>query len=191
MLNLVLFGPPGAGKGTQAVKLLEKYQLIHLSTGDLLREQIAAGTELGIQAKSIIDKGDLVSDQIVIGMIDSKLKANQNARGFIFDGFPRTPAQAKALDELLELRGTAVSAMIFLEVGHDELVARLLNRGKISGRIDDQNISVIEKRVQVYAKETAPVKDHYLSQSKFVSVKGVGSVDEIFNALCHEIDKLL
>jgi adenylate kinase len=150
MLNLVLFGPPGAGKGTQSQKLIEKYGLIHLSTGDLLRSEIAQGTELGLEAKKLMDNGILVPDEVVIGMIENKLLANKNARGFIFDGFPRTVAQAEALDRLLEEKNSPISGMIALEVNSGELEHRLLLRGRESGRPDDANPEVISKRVKEY-----------------------------------------
>ncbi len=187
MLNIVLFGPPGAGKGTQSQKLIDKYGLVHLSTGDLLRSEIAAGTALGMEAKQIMDRGDLVSDEIVIGMIESKLDANPNANGFIFDGFPRTQAQAVALDDLLQKKGTAIGAMLALEVDNDELVKRLLLRGKESGRADDQNEDIIRNRVNEYNNKTLPLKKYYSEQAKFHSIKGIGSIDSIFNDLCERI----
>lgn len=190
MLNIVLFGPPGAGKGTQAVKLIEKYKLIHLSTGDILRGELAAKSKLGLEAKSYMDKGELVPDDVVIGMIETKLDQNSSAKGFIFDGFPRTRAQATALDTLLQKKNTAISTMLALEVEKEELVNRLLGRGKVSGRADDQDISVIENRITVYNRETAPVIDYYNEQSKFRSIDGMGSIDEIFDRLCSAIDKL-
>lgn len=190
MLNLVLFGPPGAGKGTQSEKLIEKYDLIHFSTGDILRGEIKAQTELGIEAKKHMDKGALVPDSVVIGMIESKIDANKNAKGFIFDGFPRTTAQAEVLDKLLSERNISISAMLALDVEHDELVSRLLNRGKDSGRADDQDASIIENRISVYHKETAPVINFYDKQGKYKSVAGMGSIDEIFNSLTTAISSL-
>lgn len=188
MLNIVLFGPPGAGKGTQAKKLCEKYGLIHLSTGDLLRDEIARGTALGQQAKAIMDSGVLVSDEIVIGMIESKIDANTSANGFIFDGFPRTQAQARALDELLERKKTGITLMIALEVTDEELTKRLLQRGAESGRADDQNEEVIRRRIYEYNSKTAPLKQYYSMQSKFHSVYGMGTIEDIFDLLCATID---
>lgn len=187
MLNIVLFGPPGAGKGTQSEKLIAKYGLVHLSTGDILRSEIARGTALGMEAKQIMDRGDLVSDEIVIGMIESKLDANPNANGFIFDGFPRTQAQAVALDDLLQKKGTAISAMLALEVDNEELVKRLLLRGKESGRPDDANEDIIRNRVNEYNNKTLPLKKYYSEQAKFHSINGIGSIESIFNQLTERI----
>src|SRR3954463_9292169 len=160
MLNIVLFGPPGAGKGTQSENLINKYRLVHLSTGDILRSEISRGTSLGLKAKEIMDRGELVGDDIVIGMIESKLDENPKAKGFIFDGFPRTQAQAIALDDLLQKKGTAISAMLALEVDHEELVKRLLIRGKESGRPDDQDYDIISNRVNEYNTKTLPLKEY-------------------------------
>jgi adenylate kinase len=190
MLNIVLFGPPGAGKGTQAAKLLEKYQLVHLSTGDILRSELAAKTTLGIEAKKYMDKGELVPDAVVIGMIEGKIDGNAGARGFIFDGFPRTKAQAGALDKMLAKKGTPITLMLALEVDKEELVKRLLLRGKESGRADDQDRSVIENRIKVYNSETTPVKDFYEVQGKYSGIQGVGSIEDIFTRLCKAIDAL-
>jgi adenylate kinase len=189
MLNIVLFGPPGAGKGTQSEKLISRFNLVHLSTGDILRGEVAAETVLGKQAKAVMDKGELVSDEIVIGMIENKLEANKNAQGFIFDGFPRTAKQALALDDLLQKKGTAISCMLALEVEEKELIKRLLLRGKDSGRADDKNESVIANRIAEYNKKTAPLKEYYSAQSKFYSINGIGKIDEIFDRLCIAIDK--
>jgi adenylate kinase len=188
MLNIVLFGPPGAGKGTQAAKLLEKYQLVHLSTGDILRSELAAQTELGKEAKKFMEKGELVPDSVVIGMIEGKISSNTSAKGFIFDGFPRTTAQAKALDEMLSKKGIPITIMLALEVEKDELVKRLLLRGKDSGRADDQNPEIIENRIKVYNNETTPVKDFYAQQNKYKGIQGMGSIDDIFNRLCVATD---
>ena len=189
MFNLILFGPPGSGKGTQSEKLIAKYGLKHLSTGDLLRSEIANQTPLGVEAKKLMDKGQLVPDEVVIGMIGNKLDKNSDAKGFIFDGFPRTTAQAEALDNLLKGKGTSITVMLALEVEKQELVDRLLNRGKDSGRADDQDISVIENRIAVYNRETAVVANYYKAQSKHKSIFGMGSIDDIFNRLSEAIDK--
>ena len=188
MLNIVLFGPPGAGKGTQSDLLIKKYSLVHLSTGDILRSEVAAGTQLGLEAKKLMDAGNLVPDEIVIGMISSKVDANKDAKGFIFDGFPRTTAQAEALDKLLSGKNTSISMMLALEVDDEELIKRLLNRGKLSGRSDDADATIIANRISEYNKKTAPLKDYYTKQGKFFSVKGVGSIEEIFGSLCEKID---
>ncbi len=187
MLNLVLFGPPGAGKGTQSENLIDKYGLVHLSTGDILRTEIARGTDLGTKAKSVMDRGELVSDDVVIAMIEGKLDANPNAKGFIFDGFPRTANQAEALDDLLQKKGTGISAMIALEVEDEELVKRLLKRGIGSGRPDDSNEDVIRRRIVEYNNKTLLLKNYYNEQGKFHSIHGVGSIDEIFTALINRI----
>jgi|TARA_B110000908_G_scaffold29268_1_gene34481 adenylate kinase len=190
MLNLVLFGPPGAGKGTQSNLLIDKYNLVHLSTGDILRGEITAGTALGLEAKTLMDKGDLVPDEVVIGMISSKLDNNPAANGFIFDGFPRTAAQAKALDNLLAEKGTSIAAMLSLKVEDEELIRRLLSRGQDSGRVDDQNESIIANRINEYNNKTAPLKDFYSAQNKLSEIEGVGSVEEIANKLNAVINTL-
>jgi adenylate kinase len=190
MLNIVLFGPPGAGKGTQAIKLLEKYLLVHLSTGDILRSELKAQTVLGQEAKKYMENGELVPDKVVIGMIEGKIDSNAKAKGFIFDGFPRTTAQAQALDEMLAKKGTPITIMLALEVEKEELIKRLVLRGKESGRADDQDKSIIENRIKVYNNETTPVKDFYEAQNKYKGVFGMGSIDEIFNRLCLDIDKV-
>ncbi|MCS6968001.1 MAG: adenylate kinase [Cytophagales bacterium] len=188
MINLVLFGPPGAGKGTQSQKLIAKYGLVHLSTGDLLRAEIAAQTELGLAAKKLMDQGILVPDEIVIGMIRNKIQENLNANGFIFDGFPRTVAQAEALDKMLAENGLAISGMIALQVSEEELTKRLLLRGQTSGRADDQNEALIRKRVEEYNHKTRPVADFYAAQGKFTAINGIGEIDEIFDTICKVID---
>ena len=190
MLNIVLFGPPGAGKGTQSARLIEKYGLVHLSTGDLLRSEITAGTELGLKAKGLMDAGILVPDEVVIGMIDNKLSQNPGAAGFIFDGFPRTIPQAEALDRLMDSRGISISGMIALEVEEKELIARLLLRGQSSGRPDDQNQELIAQRVKEYNNKTAPVASYYQGQEKYHSVYGIGDIDAIFGELCCVMDEL-
>ena len=191
MLNIVLFGPPGAGKGTQAERLIEKYHLVHLSTGDIFRSNIKEGTDLGQLAKSYIDKGALVPDEVTIGMLEAEVNSNSNAKGFIFDGFPRTSAQAEALDTFLSSKGTAVSSMLALEVDENELITRLLERGKSSGRADDQDTSIIKNRIQVYEDETAVLKTYYANQNKFFGIDGVGSIESITLGLCKVIDTLV
>lgn len=191
MVNLILFGPPGSGKGTQSANIIEKYGLLHLSTGDLLRSEIAAKTPLGIEAQKVMDQGLLVPDEVVIGMISSKLDANPEARGFIFDGFPRTTAQAEALDKLLSLKKTAISAVLSLEVPEDELVRRLLERGQTSGRSDDASEDVVKKRILEYHNKTAPVADHYAKYGKLKKIKGEGTIETIFDSLSKEIDDLV
>jgi adenylate kinase len=191
MFNLILFGPPGSGKGTQSEKLIEKYGLKHLSTGDLLRSEIARQTPLGLEAKKIMDKGQLVPDEVVIGMISSAVDANPGAKGFLFDGFPRTAAQAEALDKLLELKKTSIGAMLALEVGEEELIKRLLKRGETSDRSDDTNENVIRERIAVYHSKTSAVADYYKAHNKVVMLKGEGTVNEIFERLCSEIDTRL
>ena len=188
MFNLILFGPPGSGKGTQSEKLVTKYNLKHLSTGDLLRSEINEQTPLGLEAKKLMDKGHLVPDEVVVGMISSALDANPQANGFLFDGFPRTSAQAESLDKLLDLKKAPIAIMLALDVSEEELVHRLLKRGETSGRSDDNNDGVIRARIIEYHKKTAPVADHYRTLNKVVLVKGEGTVEEIFSNLCSEID---
>jgi adenylate kinase len=188
MFNLILFGPPGSGKGTQSERLIAKYGLKHLSTGDLLRSEIAGQTPLGLAAKSYMDKGQLVPDEVVIEMISSALDNNPQAHGFLFDGFPRTVAQAEALDKLLAQKGTSIAVVLALEVNEDELTKRLLNRGLTSGRSDDRDEGTIRSRHGEYQKKTAAVADHYKKYGKVVFVKGEGDIDEIFQSLCKEID---
>jgi adenylate kinase len=189
MLNLILFGPPGSGKGTQSEKLIVKYGLKHLSTGDLLRSEIAQQSPLGMEAKNFMDKGQLVPDAVVIGMIRSALETNPDVKGFLFDGFPRTPAQAAALDELMELKGTSINTMLAMEVSEQELMIRLLKRGETSGRSDDTNEEVVRARITEYHNKTAAVADYYHQFGKVVTVKGEGSIEAIFNSLCKEIDQ--
>jgi len=189
MFNLILFGPPGSGKGTQSEKLIARYGLKHLSTGDLLRSEIALQTPLGMEAKKIMDKGQLVPDEVVIGMISSALDGNPDARGFLFDGFPRTDKQAEALDNLLELKKTSIAVMLALDVTEEELVKRLVKRGETSGRSDDNNEGVIRARIAEYHSKTAAVQDYYKKFDKVVMVKGEGGVDDIFGGLCKEIDE--
>jgi adenylate kinase len=189
MFNLILFGPPGSGKGTQSEKLIAKYGLKHLSTGDLLRNEINGQTPLGKEAQNFMDKGQLVPDEVVIGMISSALDENPNAKGFLFDGFPRTPAQAKALDKLLKLKKAPIVAMLALDVSEEELIKRLLKRGETSGRSDDNNEQVIRARIVEYRNKTAIVADYYKQFDKVVMIKGEGTVEEIFVRICTEIDK--
>lgn len=190
MLNLVLFGPPGAGKGTQSDKIIEKYHLTHLSTGDLFRKHISEGTELGKLAQKYTDEGNLVPDQVVIDMVDHKIQDTPDTNGFIFDGFPRTVKQAEALDELMNKNNSPITGMVCLEVPDQELKNRILERGKTSGRADDQDIAKIENRIQVYKEETLPVANYYQNQEKFFNVHGVGGIDDIFDSITAVIDKL-
>lgn len=191
MLNIVLFGPPGAGKGTQSEKLIEKYNLTHLSTGDLFRKNISEGTVLGQKAQSFMDAGNLVPDEVVIGMVEDKVKTTTNSKGFIFDGFPRTVAQAKALDQIMVDNESPISLMLSLEVDENELLQRLLNRGKDSGRPDDQDPEKIKNRFTVYHRETAPVAKFYDEQGKLNTIHGVGGIEAIFNKLSETIDKYI
>lgn len=191
MFNIILFGPPGSGKGTQSQKLMQQYELKHVSTGDLLRSEIASKTPLGTEAKSFMDNGILVPDEVVIGMISSALEANPAAKGFLFDGFPRTEAQAVALDKLLLLHKTEISLVLALEVSDEELVQRLLNRGLTSGRADDVNELVIRERIIEYNKKTTSVADHYRKQNKVIMIKGEGNIDSIFQALTGAINERL
>lgn len=189
MLNLVLFGPPGAGKGTQAEFLTNTFGLDHLSTGDLLRNEIAKGTKLGLETKSFMEKGELVPDEVVIGIIKNKIESNKETNGFIFDGFPRTVAQARALDELLKENDTPILGMLSLEVAKQELIDRLLMRGKVSGRADDQDQSVIENRINVYIEKTLPLIEYYKSQEKHFGIDGMGSIEEIAGRLKEVVEK--
>jgi adenylate kinase len=186
-LNIILFGPPGAGKGTQSNRLIERYDLVHLSTGDLLRAEIKNETELGLQAKELMDVGQLVPDEVVIGMIRNKMEAHHKAKGFIFDGFPRTEAQARALDAMLQAKRTPIRVMLALEVPEQELVARLLGRGATSGRTDDQDEAVIRNRIREYTMKTAPLKEYYAGQGKYRGIDGVGSMEEITDRLVQAI----
>ena len=188
MINIVLFGPPGAGKGTQSERIIAKYDLTHLSTGDLFRKNLSEGTALGKMAQSYLDEGNLVPDQVVIDMVDQKIADSPGAEGFIFDGFPRTVPQAQALDQLLEKRGIPINGMIALEVPEDELRARLKNRGLTSGRSDDQDEEKINHRIKVYFDETLPVAQHYREQGKYSPVKGIGAIDDIFADITSVID---
>jgi adenylate kinase len=188
MFNLILFGPPGSGKGTQSEKLIEKYKFKHLSTGDLLRSEIAQQTPLGMEAKSLMDKGQLVPDEVVIGMISTALDTHKGVNGFLFDGFPRTTAQAEALDKLLDFNKTSIGVVLFLQVPQEELISRMVNRAKTSGRSDDADENVQRNRLEIYSRDTLPVASHYRKSDKVVEIEGVGSVDDIFQLLCTEID---
>ncbi|MNS28647.1 adenylate kinase [compost metagenome] len=190
MFNLILFGPPGSGKGTQSTNLIQTYGLQHLSTGDLLRDEISRETNLGLEAKKFMDAGQLVPDAVVIGMIGSKLDEHPNTRGFIFDGFPRTTAQAEALDNLLALKKTNISVLLSLEVPEEELKQRLVLRGEVSGRSDD-NEEVIQKRIAEYKAKTEPVANYYEAQGKLERIKGVGTIEEIFGLLRNQVEKFI
>lgn len=188
-LNIIIFGPPGAGKGTQAENLVEKYKLVHLSTGDIFRSAIKDKTELGRQAKSYIDKGELVPDEVTIKMLELEFGKHQSANGFIFDGFPRTVVQAEALDKFLAKKSTSVTFTLALEVDDEELIKRILLRGKNSGRSDDRSESIVRNRIKEYNKKTAPLKKYYTKQGKFISVDGMGNIEETFEKLCGAIEK--
>jgi adenylate kinase len=189
MLNIVLFGPPGAGKGTQSEKIIARYELNHISTGDLFRKHLNEGTELGLLAKKYMNEGNLVPDSVVIGMVDEKIKSTPGVKGFIFDGFPRTVPQAEALDALLSSKGTPISGMVALDVPEDELFKRIKERGKTSGRADDQDDDKVMNRIKVYNDETLPVAAYYKKQGKYAEIYGIGEIDEIFNKSCIEIDR--
>lgn len=188
MFNIVLFGPPGSGKGTQSEKLIVKYGFKHLSTGDLLRKEMKDGTPLGMEAKSLIEQGRLVPDEVVIGMISTALDANPGVNGFLFDGFPRTVAQAEALDKLLAEKQSQIDAVLFLVVNEEELIKRLVGRAQTSGRLDDADPEVQRKRQEVYKNETLPVAGYYSNFNKVSKLDGEGSIDEIFERICQAID---
>jgi Adenylate kinase (EC 2.7.4.3) len=188
MLNLILFGPPGSGKGTQSLKLIERYSLKHISTGDLLRSEMANNTDLGMQAKQYIDNGKLVPDEVVIGMINNAMNVHSGIKGLIFDGFPRTIQQAEALDMLLINRDTEIHKVILLEVEESELIKRLVKRGEQSGRSDD-NAETIQKRIVEYKLKTEPVAAYYKTQNKVVLINGIGNIDDIYTNICNAIDK--
>jgi adenylate kinase len=188
MFNLILFGPPGSGKGTQSEKLISKYGFKHLSTGDLLRSEIANQTKLGLEAKSFMDAGQLVPDALVIGMVDAAINSNKGVYGFLFDGFPRTKAQAVALDHLLASHEEKIDLVLALDVPEDELLQRMIGRAKTSGRSDDANPEVQKNRIAVYKNETLAVADHYSQFDRVVTLNGLGSIDDIFSSLSKEID---
>ncbi len=190
MVNIILFGPPGAGKGTQAINIVEKFGLTHLSTGDIFRANMKNDTELGKLAKGYINKGELVPDDVTIKMLQSEVENSGSTKGFIFDGFPRTSDQAIALDAFLDSKNTSISALLSLEVEEAELMKRLLERGKTSGRADDIDVDIIKNRISQYNDKTAPVINHYDSQNKYHSVEGIGSVEDIFGRLSTIINKL-
>lgn len=189
MVNFLIFGPPGSGKGTQSVKLAEKFNLKHLSTGDMLRAEIAAGTELGKKMSSIMSKGELVPDEVVIEMIANRIDSTKNAAGFLFDGFPRTVAQTEALEKMLNERGMKINSMLVLDVDHDELVKRLILRADLSGRPDDKDPAVIENRIDVYRSKTEPIIDYCRQRGIYQPVNGVGTIDEIFDRLCEFMEE--
>jgi adenylate kinase len=188
MLNIILFGPPGAGKGTQSKLLLEKFELTHLSTGDIFRYNIDNGTELGLTAKEYSDEGKLVPDKVTIEIVKDFILRNKGVKGFIFDGFPRTIAQGIALDHMLSELQTDIDLMLALEVDDEELVRRLLERGKTSNRADDQNEETIRQRLEVYENETSPLAEFYSKQDKYVGIHGAGEIQEIFERLCAAIE---
>lgn len=188
MINLILFGPPGSGKGTQAAKLVEKYDLLHISTGDLFRYEMGNDTPLGKEAKRYIEKGELVPDEVTVGMLRNKVEANPDVPGYIFDGFPRTIAQSEALDRLMAEMGNGISALLMLDVPDEEIIKRILERGKTSGRADDMNEEIIQNRIDVYKNETSPVFEYYHEQDKAEKIDGVGSIEEIFDRLCASVD---
>jgi adenylate kinase len=189
MLNIILFGPPGAGKGTQAMKLAEKYELVHISTGDILRAEVKAGTSLGKAAKNLMDQGILVSNEIVTGMIDSKVSKSLDSKGFIFDGYPRTINQAESLDSLLSKYNLSITTTLALEVDEEELYKRISLRGIVSGRVDDQDRNTFLKRMQVYNTETAPLKKYYHDKGILVTIDGIGEIEDIFSTLCNKIEE--
>jgi len=191
MTNIILFGPPGSGKGTQATKLVQKYGLLHISTGDLFRYNLKNNTPLGQEAKKYMDKGDLVPDSVTVKMLKAKVDENKQAAGYIFDGFPRTVPQAEALNILLGDANESISALIALDVADEEIVKRLLERGKTSGRADDTDESIIRNRIEVYKNETTPVYDYYAETGHSIKVQGMGSIDQIFGRLCAQIDPLV
>lgn len=190
MFNLILFGPPGSGKGTQAKRLEEAYNLLHISTGDLFRSELEAGSELGIKANEYMTRGELVPDEVTIRILHNTMLAHPEAEGFIFDGFPRTPPQAEALDQLLAKMDQHIDALIMLDVPEDEIVKRIILRGKESNRPDDTDENIIRNRFQVYQSKTAPIYAYYAEKQKAYTICGLGTIDEIFHNLCETIDSL-
>lgn len=188
MFNFILFGPPGSGKGTQSVKVAEKYNLIHISTGDIFRKNIREKTALGLKVQSIIEKGELVPDSLLIEILEDALQQHSNAKGFVFDGFPRTIQQANDLDDLLAKKNQTVSLVLALEVSDIEILTRLLKRAETEGRKDDTK-EVIENRIQVYNNQTQPLIDFYKNKKKFQSIHGIGGIDDIFSTICGIIDR--
>ncbi len=191
MVNFLIFGPPGSGKGTQSVRLAEKFNLIHLSTGDMLRAEIAAGTELGKKMSSIMSKGELVPDEVVIEMIAVKIDNSRNAAGFLFDGFPRTVSQTVALEKMLNTRGMKIDSMLVLDVDHDELVKRLIGRAELSGRPDDKDPAVIENRISVYRDKTEPIIEYCRERGIYEPVNGMGTIEDIFGRLSAIMQKFV
>jgi adenylate kinase len=191
MVNFLIFGPPGSGKGTQSVRLAEKFNLLHLSTGDMLRAEIKAGTELGKKMSLIMSKGELVPDEVVIEMIANKIDSSKGSSGFLFDGFPRTVAQTVSLEKMLNDRGMKINQMLVLDVDHDELVKRLVARAELSGRPDDKDPAVIENRIDVYKEKTEPIINYCNRKGLYQSVNGMGSIDDIFKRLCDYMKKLV
>jgi adenylate kinase len=191
MINFLIFGPPGSGKGTQSVTLAEKFNLLHLSTGDMLRAEIASGTELGKKMSSIMSKGELVPDEVVIEMIANKIDSSKGIAGFLFDGFPRTVAQTVAIEDMLNKRGMKIDCMLALDVEHDELVKRLIGRAEVSGRPDDMDPAVIENRIDVYNQKTSPIMNYCQDRGIYKPVNGMGTIDDIFGRLVAVIEKYL
>ena len=188
MMNIIIFGPPGAGKGTQSDKLIEKYNLIHIATGDLFRMHLGNNTSLGLEAKKYMEEGNLVPDKVVIDMVEDKIKENLESNGFIFDGFPRTVKQAEALDQMLKTKKLEINYLISLDVEDEELISRIKKRSLVSGRVDDQSEDKINNRISVYKNETLPVLNHYKNQNKYYPVDGHGSIENIFDSICSKID---
>jgi adenylate kinase len=190
MKNIVLFGPPGAGKGTQSKKIVEKYGFVHLSTGDMFRNELKNNTPVGQKAKAYMDKGELVPDSIILEMVENFIKTNMNDKGFIFDGFPRTLPQAEGLDEIIKKLDTAINGMIEIHVDDDEIINRITKRAELEGREDDKNVEVIKNRINVYNREKDSIKEYYQKQNKYHQVNGIGTIEEIFERICNIIDNI-